>query len=57
MGTFFKYLGMLVLLVGVLILAAHFFANSTSGNMQLIVGLVLIVLGYVAHIFLNRKFQ
>lgn len=56
MGEFMKYLGVIVLLIGVAVLAIPFMTGSMTNGI-LFVGLVLIILGYVGHIFLNKKFS
>lgn len=50
-----QYLGVLVLLVGALILIYSGFNPSYDSNALLGTGLLLVVLGYVAHILLNRS--
>ncbi len=49
-----KYLGVLVLLIGALILIYSGFNPSYDSNTLLGTGLVLVVLGYIGYIFLNR---
>ena len=49
-----KYLGILVLLIGVGVLAIPAFSGTMSNGM-LIAGLVLVLLGYVGHIILNKN--
>lgn len=50
-----QYLGVLVLLIGALILIYTGFNPSYDSNTLLGTGLLLVVLGYIAHIFLNRS--
>ncbi|MDO4702620.1 hypothetical protein [Tannerella sp.] len=50
-----KYLGVLVLLIGVVILAIPAISGSAGSNVMLVLGLVLVLLGYVGHIFLNKN--
>lgn len=49
-----KYLGVLVLLIGALLLIIAGFKPSYDSNMMLGTGLLLVVGGYLAHIILNR---
>ena len=49
-----KYLGAIILLVGVLVLAIHAFTNSISDK-SLMIGLFLVVVGFFAHIILGRR--
>ena len=48
-----RYLGVLVLLIGVIALAIP--AISAGSNVMLVLGLVLVLLGYVGHIMLNKN--
>lgn len=50
-----KYLGVLVLLIGVVILAIPAISRSAGSNVMLVLGLVLVLLGYVGHIILNKN--
>jgi len=52
-----KYLGVLVLIIGVLVLAIPYLTGGTASNMILMSGIILIIVGYLSHIFLNRKIQ
>jgi hypothetical protein len=56
MNTLLKYLGVFVLLIGVAILAVPTITGNLS-NATLFTGLVVIVIGYLGHIFLNKKFE
>jgi len=56
MNTLMKSLGGIILLIGVAILAVPAFTEMRS-NTILAVGLLLVILGYLAHIFLNKKFE
>jgi hypothetical protein len=56
MNNLFKYLGVIMLLIGVAILAIPAFLNGVN-NTILLSGLGIIILGYVAHIYLNRKLE
>ena len=49
-----KYLGAIILLVGVLVLAIPAFTNSISDK-SLMIGLFLVVVGFFAHIILARR--
>lgn len=49
-----KYLGAIILLVGVLVLAIPAFTNSISDK-SLMIGLFLVVVGFFAHIILGRR--
>lgn len=50
-----KYLGVLVMLIGVLLLMKAGFVPSENDNFFLGFGLLLVVGGYLAHIFVSRK--
>ena len=52
-----KYIGLLALIIGVLILAVPFLTAGTVGNTSLILGIVLVIGGYLSHIFLNKIFE
>jgi uncharacterized membrane protein HdeD (DUF308 family) len=56
MNFVYKYLGMILLLVGVLILAVPHFTGGIT-NSVLLIGMGTILLGYLAHIFLNKKVE
>jgi drug/metabolite transporter (DMT)-like permease len=49
-----KYLGVLVLLIGVVVIAYPALTQNAS-NTMLGVGLVMVIGGYLCHIILNRK--
>ena len=51
-----KYLGVLILLIGVAVLLVPTLIGSSS-NSFLMAGLGLIILGFLGHIFLNKKFE
>ncbi|MDR1722968.1 MAG: hypothetical protein LBR84_03395 [Tannerella sp.] len=53
MSTLLKSLGALILLIGVGVLAFFSF-TATRDNMILGVGLTLVIVGFLAHIFLNK---
>ena len=56
MNYLLKYLGVIVLLIGVGILTVPTVTGSLS-NMVLLVGLILIILGYIAHILFYKRFE
>jgi uncharacterized membrane protein HdeD (DUF308 family) len=56
MITLLKSLGVVILLVGVGILAVPAFTDMRN-NTVLGAGLLLIILGFIVHIFLNKKFE
>jgi len=56
MNTIMKSLGVIILLIGVGILAIPTFMEIQS-NTILGVGLLVVISGFLAHIFLNRKFE
>jgi uncharacterized membrane protein HdeD (DUF308 family) len=49
-----KYLGILLLLIGVVTLTAPVLAGHPS-NTFLLIGILTIIVGFVGHIVLNRK--
>jgi len=57
MSALLKSLGAIVLLIGVCILAVPVFTETRSNNTILATGLIVIIVGFFVHIFLNRKFQ
>jgi hypothetical protein len=56
MDNVYKYLGVIILLIGVAILAIPSFLNGVN-NTILLSGMGVIILGYLTHIFLNRKVE
>ena len=52
-----KYIGVLALIIGVLMLAIPFLTIGTVSNTILASGIVLVIGGYLVHIFLNKKFE
>jgi len=54
--TLLKNAGLLVILVGVIILGVVVF-TGTQTNASLAISLVLVTLGLIAHIILNRKVE
>lgn len=55
MKQLIKYLGVIVLLLGVAILAIPTM-QGTLNNSILIIGFVAIIAGYLGHIVINKKF-
>lgn len=51
-----KYLGVIVLLVGALLLVVAGLTPQTS-NLLLLSGLVLVIAGYITHIVLGRQLK
>ncbi len=56
MNQFLKYLGVIILLIGVIILAIPALTTGTS-NALLGTGLGVILLGYIAHIVINKRIE
>ena len=56
MTEFIKSLGVIVLLIGVLVLIGCMYAGAAS-NSALLLGLGLIIGGFLFHIFLNKKVE
>jgi hypothetical protein len=56
MNVLLKNLGVIILLIGVAILAVPALTGGMS-NSVLIAGLVVVLIGYFGHIFLNKKFN
>jgi uncharacterized membrane protein HdeD (DUF308 family) len=56
MKTLLKNLGIVILFIGVALLAWEFY-SQTSNNTWLLTGLLLVILGFFAHIVLNKKFE
>ncbi|NLJ00472.1 MAG: hypothetical protein GX371_04890 [Bacteroidales bacterium] len=53
MKDFAKYIGVVVMLVGVAILVVPFLLGTTN-NTNLIIGLVLVIEGLLGHIYVNN---
>lgn len=51
-----KYLGVFVLLIGTLLLLKAGFLPSANDNLFLGLGLLLVIGGYLTHIFISRKY-
>ena len=56
MNNLFKYLGVIILFVGVIILAIPALTGSMS-NTLLLSGLGIIILGYLLHIVLGKRVE
>ncbi|MDR0573334.1 MAG: hypothetical protein LBG96_04785 [Tannerella sp.] len=56
MNTLMKSLGIIILLIGVGVLAIPAFTDMRS-NIVLAVGLGAIIAGFLAHIYLNKRFE
>ncbi len=53
MKEFARYIGVLVMIIGVLILVIPFLQGSQS-NIPLLVGLLVVIEGFLGHIFVNN---
>ena len=53
MKEFAKYIGVLVMLIGVAVLVIPFMANG-GGNTNLIIGMAMVVNGLLGHIYINN---
>jgi membrane protein YdbS with pleckstrin-like domain len=49
-------LGVLILLIGVIVLALHYFAETPS-NVYLAVGLGLIIVGIIVYLLINKHLK
>lgn len=56
MKTLFKNLGPILILIGVILLSIYFFTNSSSNTYLASAGIIMIV-GFLSHILINRKVQ
>lgn len=56
MNVLLKNLGVIILLIGIAILAVPALTGGMS-NSVLAAGLVVVLIGYFSHIFLNKKFE
>ncbi len=54
MKEFAKNIGMLVMIIGVLILAIPFLQSGTTNNITLLIGLIIVIEGFLGHIFVNN---
>ena len=50
-----RYLGIIIILIGVLVLGLYAF-SVIGGNGALVTAGVIMVIGLLAHIFLNKRF-
>ena len=48
-----RYSGVIVMLIGVLVFAIPFFGGTTN-NTNLLIGLLLVIEGFLGHIFVNN---
>ncbi len=48
-----RYSGVIVMIIGVAVLAIPFLLGTTS-NFNLLLGLVLVILGFLGHIYVNN---
>lgn len=48
-----KNSGVLVMIIGVVVFAVNFFAGTTN-NVNLLIGLLLVIEGFLGHIFVNN---
>ena len=55
MSALKTYLGVALILVGALLLIVGYFAGWTSSNLVLLAGLILIIIGAVQHIKVQKK--
>ena len=53
MKEFLKYLGVIIVLIGVCVFVAYAFTSAPT-NTYLIVGISLVIAGIVAHVLLNK---
>ena len=53
MKEFAKYIGVLIMIIGVLILVIPFLQGTTT-NTTLLIGLLIIIEGFLGHIFVNN---
>ena len=56
MNKIMRYVGITLVLLGVLVLALYYF-NVLGGNGALGTAAVLMVIGFLSHIILNKFFQ
>lgn len=54
MKDFLKYLGSILILVGVALLALYYFGNLQSNTVLASAGIIMII-GCITHIVINRK--
>lgn len=53
MNNFLKYIGVILVLVGVLVIAIPAFTTGTT-NLTLVIGIILEIVGFALHIILTR---
>ena len=53
MKEFAKYIGVLVMIIGVLFLVIPFLLTNTT-NTTLLIGLLIVIEGFLGHIFVNN---
>lgn len=53
MKEFAKYIGVIVMIIGVIILAIPFL-QGTNSNPSLLIGLLIIIEGFLGHLFVNN---
>jgi hypothetical protein len=56
MSNVLKYLGVLILLIGVAILAVPAFTGG-GNNQVLIIGLCVVIAGFLVHVLLGRRLE
>lgn len=56
MKTLLKFLGPILILIGVIILSVYFFTSSSSNAYLASAGIIMVV-GFLSHILINRKVQ
>lgn len=49
-----KNIGVLVMIIGVLILAIPFLNNGMTSNTTLLIGMLIVIEGFIGHIFVNN---
>ncbi|NLZ94800.1 MAG: hypothetical protein GX921_03110 [Bacteroidales bacterium] len=49
-----KNIGVLIMIIGVLILAIPFLQNGMTSNTALLIGLLIVIEGFIGHIFVNN---
>lgn len=56
MKSILKYLGVFIVLIGVIVLVVYYYGGSNS-NAYLSIAALLMIAGLVSHIFINKKIQ
>jgi len=51
-----KYLGPILILIGVIILAVYFFTESSSNSYLAAAGIIMVV-GFLGHIIINKQLK